>query len=84
MGRQMASACILKGIIYVFCGDDGKGEPLNSIEMISETSLVQNSTATWELILLDFNQNISTNFLTPRFYPAVAPINDIEITIMGG
>ena len=46
--------------------------------MISETTLVQNSTATWQLI--EINQEI----LIPRNFFAVAPINDTEITIIGG
>ena len=46
--------------------------------MISETSLVQNSKATW--LLLEMPQNI----LICCKWTAVAPINDTEITIMGG
>ena len=51
---------------------------LNSIEMISETSLVQNSTALWQII------EIPQNILIPCKFLAVAPINDTEISIMGG
>ena len=46
--------------------------------MISEASLVQNSKAKWQLI------DLPENILSPRKYPAVVPINDTEITIMGG
>ena len=48
--RLSASACTLKETVYVFFGWDGKYRHMDSIEMISETSLVQNSTATWQLI----------------------------------
>ena len=51
---------------------------LNLIEVISETSLVQNSTATWQLI------EVPQNILIPREFPGVAPMNDTEIVIMGG
>ena len=79
IARSSASACALKGKVYVFCGS-GKGKDifLNSIEMISETSLVQDSTATWQLI------KMPQEILIPRWDPAVAPLNGTEITIMGG
>ena len=79
------SACTLNGIVYVFCGysrDDDCDDlwdddctSLNSIEMISEASLVQNSKAKWQLI------DLPENILSPRKYPAVVPINDTKITI---
>ena len=66
-------------MIYVFCGgDENYKDYLNSIEVISETSLVQNSTATWQLI------EVPQNILIPREFPGVAPMNDTEIVIMGG
>ena len=37
IGRMCASACALKGMIYVFCGKNYKNPHLNSIEAISET-----------------------------------------------
>ena len=49
IARCNHSACDLKGMIYVFCGWNNY-RFISSIEMISETSLVQNSAAAWELI----------------------------------
>ena len=40
IARRSASACTLKGMIYLFCGSDKNYRFLNSIEMISETFLV--------------------------------------------
>ena len=77
IARCAHSACTLQGIVYVFCGTNGYTH-LNSIEMISETSLVQNSTALWQII------EIPQNILIPCKFLAVAPINDTEISIMGG
>ena len=51
---------------------------LNSIEMISESSLLANATTLWQLI------NVAENILTKRSTPAVAPLNDTEIAILGG
>ena len=78
--RERASACALKAKIYVFCGKEGSYalSDLNSIEVISETSLVPNSTACWQLI------EVSKNILTRRVFPAVAPLNETEIAILGG
>ena len=77
--RCFHSACTLNRMIYVFCGgDENYKDYLNSIEVISETSLVQNSTATWQLI------EVPQNILIPREFPGVAPMNDTEIVIMGG
>ena len=56
----------------------GNGSYLNSIYVISETSLIQKSTATWQLI------EVPQNILIPREFPAVVPINDTEITIISG
>ena len=76
IARIAHSACTLNGIVYVFCGygDDY----LNSIEMISESSLLANATTLWQLI------NVAENILTKRSTPAVAPLNDTEIAILGG
>ena len=75
--RSRASACVLQGTVYVFCGESIYGV-INSIEAISETSLFPNSAAKWLLI------EVPENILAPRFYHAVAPINATEIAILGG
>ena len=77
IARYCHSACTLNGIVYVFCGYDGR-DYLNSIEMISESSLLANATTLWQLI------NVAENILTKRETPAVAPLNDTEIAILGG
>ena len=77
IARDEHSACTLNGIVYVFCGL-GDGSYLNSIEMISESSLLANATTLWQLIDVDWN------ILTKRTVPAVAPLNDTEIAILGG
>jgi len=46
--------------------------------MIPESALVPHSTAQWVLI------EVPNDNLTPRVVPAVTPINDTEIVIMGG
>ena len=46
--------------------------------MISESSLLANATTLWQLI------NVAENILTKRSVPAVAPLNDTEIAILGG
>ena len=46
--------------------------------MISESSLLANATTLWQLI------NVAENILTKRTRPAVAPLNDTEIGILGG
>ena len=46
--------------------------------MISESSLLANATTLWQLI------NVDKNILTKRYLPAVAPLNDTEIAILGG
>ena len=76
--RYNHSACTLNGIVYVFCGLDGGDYVLNSIEMISESSLLANATTLWQLI------DVAENILTKRSRPAVAPLNDTEIAILGG
>ena len=76
--RCNASACTLKGIVYVFCGWDEYSRKTNSIESISENYLFSKSTATWQLI------EVPQKILIPRSFPAVAPINDTEIAILGG
>ena len=76
IARLLHSVCTLNGIVYVFCG--GTNVYLNSIEMISESSLLANATTLWQLI------NVAENILTKRADPAVAPLNDTEIAILGG
>ena len=46
--------------------------------MISESSLLANATTLWQLI------NVAEDILTKRHDPAVAPLNDTEIAILGG
>ena len=67
--RKCASACVLQAFVYIFFGWHSLGN-LNSIEIISIASLFPKSIARWLLI------NLPQNVLTPRIYPAVAPIND--------
>ena len=76
IARWFHSACTLNGIVYVFCGSTG--DYVNSIEMISESSLLANATTLWQLI------DVAENILTKRCYTAVAPLNDTEIAILGG
>ena len=64
-------------MIYVFCGGTDE-DNLNSIEMISESALVTQLKKRWTLI------QVPRNDLAPRNDPAVAPINETEIAIMGG
>ena len=80
IARSSHSACTLNKIVYVFCGNNGSlffPKYLNSIEMIAESSIYSNSTATWELI------DVPQNDLTPRFTPTVTSLNDTEIAIFG-
>ena len=74
----MHSACTLKGIVDVFCEVSEEGIYINSIEMIPESTLLANATTLWQLI------NVAQNILKPRSIPAVAPLNDTEIAILGG
>ena len=76
IARYSHSVCVLKGMIYVFCGIDYTHSFLNSIEVISETSLVQKSIETWQI----FNMKS----LAPCYLNVVAPINHTEIAICGG
>ena len=46
--------------------------------MISESSLLANATTLWQLI------DVAENILTKRLAPAVAPLNNTEIAILGG
>ena len=74
--RTNAGACVLQAKIYVFCGSSDN--EINSIEAISETALISNSTARWQLI------EAPRNVLSSRTSLTVCPINDTEIVIMGG
>ena len=94
IARHSHSACTLNGIVYVFCGiADGSeyvgSSYLNSIEWISENTLladkkktfwefITNATTRWQLIL------VAENILRKRAFPAVTPLNDTEIAILGG
>ena len=48
IARAGHSACVLKGMVYVFCGEAGL--LINSIEMIPESAFFVQSTVAWELI----------------------------------
>ena len=78
IGRTNHSASTLHGIVYVFCGTDGRYNDLNSIEMISESTLLANARSLWQLI------NVAENILSKRSLQAVAPFNGTEIAILGG
>lgn len=75
--RGSPSACYLDAYIFVFCGWDG-GKILNSIEKIHQSHLKPKCQTNWQLI--DFPIN---NF-PAREVPAVAPLNNTEIVILGG
>ena len=77
IARWRHSACTLEKTVYVFCGRN-KYYDLNSIEMISESKLMSNATILWQLI------NVAEHILAQVTLPAVAPINDTEIAILGG
>ena len=75
--RSYAGACALQAKVYVFCGMN-QDTYLNSIEVISETSLFPRSADGWLLI------EVLQNNLSPRLCTAVAPLNDTDIAILGG
>jgi N-acetylneuraminic acid mutarotase len=75
--RSHAAACCLKDQVYIFAGYDGINW-LNSIEKIGAGSLISNGRDRWELI------QTSPTILSPRWFPAVAPLNNTEIMIFGG
>lgn len=66
-------------MIYVFCGWDAyRGSPLCSIEVISKAEIFLLPKAQWRLI------EVPGNIQAQRSFPAVSPINDTEIAILGG
>ena len=77
--RNAAAACVLNHIAYVFCGAGEDGN-LNSIERLS---LVQGADgeaidSAWQMYTPDIPE------FSPRYYPAVAPLNNREIVILAG
>lgn len=74
--RRGAAACLLAGRVYVFAGLGDSGY-LNSIENIKAASLVPNRTTSWAIIKLQENT-------LKRIDPAIAPLSDFEIVILGG
>lgn len=64
-------------MVYVFCGRHNQ-DRINSIETIAEDLLVSNLQVRWSII------EISQNNISRRSLPVVIPINDNEISIMGG
>ena len=77
--NRSASACLLAGYVYLFCGNNGRHTNcLGSIEKIAAANLVPGGTASWTLI------QVPLNILIPRSSAAVAPLNDFEFVIMGG
>ena len=79
MTRNAAAAVVLHHVAYVFCGA-GDIRDLNSIEKLALEGAGGriDHESSWELI------NIDPNVLSPRFSPAVVPINDTEIAILAG
>ena len=75
--RYATSACLLAGYAYVFAGRNSDTY-MNSIEKIAADSLFSNGPDFWTLIY------VTQNVFTPRACPAVAPLNDTEIAILGG
>ena len=75
--RSNASGCYLPAYVYIFAGYT-KDESINNIEKIASISLYSNCKEHWQLI------EIPQNIFTPRQNPAVAPLNDTDIVIMGG
>ena len=77
--RLDAGSCVCAGQVYIFAGEGDSWSQLTSIEKISVSSLIANGRDTW----LTFEMPQSSS-LSPRCNPAVAPLNDNEIAIMGG
>ena len=75
--RGNPSACSIQGHVFVFGGWNG-GRAINTIEKISQVDLKPDSAIPWQLI------NVPPNVFPARQNPAVAPLNDTEIVILGG
>ena len=77
--RNAASACVLNHIAYVFCGagDDGN---LNSIEKLDleKCAAGHDPDYSWQLFTPELPE------FSPRYYPAVAALNNREIVILAG
>ena len=77
--RNAAAATVLNHVVYVFCGA-GESENLNSIERLAMEGANGREAyeEAWTLI------EPSIDILSRRYYPAVIPINNTEIAILGG
>ena len=77
--RNAAAACVLNHIAYVFCGSGDDGN-LNSIERLAlERGADEDDLShAWQLFTPDIAE------FSPRYYPAVAPLNNREIVILAG
>lgn len=78
VARESHASCTAQdgNIIYVFCGFNADGGVLNSIEKLAPS--FDSKPTAWKLLDLPLNS------LEPRAFPAVAPLNDREIVLMGG
>ena len=77
-GRSGHAACLLGFHVFVFAGAIGFGKFANSIEKIHTSFLESNGTIHWTLIELREDSGLS------RERPAVAPLNESDIVILGG
>ena len=77
--RNAAAATVLNHVVYVFCGA-GESDNLNSIERLAMEGANGREAyeEAWTLI------EPSIDILSRRYYPAVIPINNTEIAILGG
>ena len=74
--RSLAAACCIGDSIFVFAGYDGS-KHLNSVEKLNVPAIASGQTG-WELI------ELPEEVFAPRIYPAVVPLNESEIAILGG
>lgn len=72
LGRYRHSSCSLLDSIYVFCGMDRNANKLSSIEIFNTRHWDEG----WKLIQVPS--------LRDRIFPAVSPLNDSQILILGG
>lgn len=78
VARKGAASCTLDGAVFVFCGFGADTMPLNSIEVLVDAASNRDLIESWKLIY------VPEAILTPRWLPAVAPLNESEIAIIGG
>ena len=78
IARKRAASCSLGGAVYVFCGEDHDSSELNSIEVLQDACSSPQFLTGWSLI------SVPETILSVRCQPAVAPISDSEIAIIGG